>query len=71
MGVMKKEKKKASPVVAMAELSLPSPKAAMKELTNFEARIPMQQEELSLPKESAKQEVFENNLDMRSGKVIL
>lgn len=31
----------------------------------------MQQEELSLPKESSKQEVFENNLDKRSGKVIL
>ena len=42
------KKKKLSPAVAMAEASLLSQKAALKEATNFESLIMLQREELLL-----------------------
>jgi hypothetical protein len=62
------KKKRVSPTVAMAEASLLSQKAAMKEATNFEALISLQQEELSLYKESGKQELLEKQLGYKEQK---
>jgi hypothetical protein len=45
------KKKKVSPAVAMAEASLLSQKAALKEATNFEALIALQKDELMLRQE--------------------
>jgi hypothetical protein len=54
----------------MTEASLLSQKAAMKKATNFEALISFQQEELSLRKESRKQELLEKQLDYEERKPI-
>jgi hypothetical protein len=48
------KKKKTSPVVGMAEASFLSQQAALKEASNFEALIAIQQEELSLHKDEKK-----------------
>jgi hypothetical protein len=49
------KKKKTSPAVAMAEASLLSQQAALKEAKFFEAMIQLQRDELNLRKEDAKQ----------------
>jgi hypothetical protein len=56
------KKKKVSPAVAMAEASLLSQKAALKEANNFEALIALQKEELSLRQETARSNSLEKQM---------
>jgi len=56
------KKKKVSPAVAMAEASLLSQKAALKEANNFEALIALQKEELSLRQETVRSNSLEKQM---------
>jgi hypothetical protein len=58
----KNRKKRVSPAYAMAEATLMSTRAALREADNFEAIIDLQREEIELRRESDKQKFMEQQL---------